>query len=61
MISLLVLIALIGLVAYCLIRFIPMPQPLQTLIIVVAALGCLLFALNAFGVRLPSIGVPQVR
>lgn len=62
-IGLLVLIALLGLLAYLLVTFVPMPQQFKTLIIVVAILIALLVVLQAFGVipsltraRVPSVG-----
>lgn len=50
MITLLITIALVGLAAWALTYFIPMPPKFQTLIYVVAAVFVLLYILNAFGV-----------
>jgi hypothetical protein len=48
-IELLLLLAIIGLVAWALTKLVPMPQPVATVIIVVAVLLCLLVALRALG------------
>ena len=49
MIELLIYLAVIGLVAWALTQLVPMPQPVRTVIIVVAVLICLLMVLRAFG------------
>jgi hypothetical protein len=49
-ISLLVILALVGLVAWVLIKFVPMPQPIRTVIIIVAIVIAVLVALHAFGI-----------
>jgi hypothetical protein len=62
-VALLILIALLGLVAYFITTLIPMPPQFKTLIILVALLIAILLVLQAFGL-LPSIGnvqVPRVR
>lgn len=61
MISLLVVLAVIGVVAYVLVTFVPMPAPIRTVIIVVACLIAVLIAWRAFGSPGSDIGVPQVR
>jgi hypothetical protein len=54
--------AIIGLVAWLLIKFIPMPQAIQTLIVIAAAVACVLILLQAMGVGLSSgPTVPKVR
>lgn len=60
MIMLLVWLALIGLAAFLLLK-IPMPQPMQTVIICVAVIGGILLALNAFNVTMPSPSVPRIK
>lgn len=50
MISLLIVIALVGLVAWALTYFIPMPPKIATLVQVVAAVCILLYVLQWFGV-----------
>ena len=61
MIGLLIMLALLGLAAYLLVRFVPMPQGVKTLIIIVAVIGGVLYALDAFGVGFPTLPVPHVR
>ena len=46
---LLLAIAIIGAAAWALITYVPMPQPFRGIIIVVAALFCLVIVLQAFG------------
>jgi len=61
---LLVILAVVGLVAYLLTTFIPMPPPIVKLIWVVAVIACLLIVCNAFGVfdgGGRSLAVPRVR
>jgi uncharacterized membrane protein len=45
---LLVVFALIGLGAWALVSFVPMPSAIATVIVVVAVIGCVLMAINAF-------------
>ena len=49
LISLLVLIAVIGLVAWALRTYVPMPPSFQNLIVVVAIVAVVFIVLNAFG------------
>lgn len=60
-IVLLLVIALIGLVAWGLITYIPMTQGVKTVIAIVAVICAAIYALNAFGVHLPNPAVPNVR
>ena len=58
MIELLVLLAIIGLIAWAIITAVPMPSQIRTVIIVVAVLFCLLIVLRAFGgvdLAIPSL------
>jgi hypothetical protein len=56
MITILITIALVGLVAWALTYFIPMPDKFKTLIYVVAAVFMLLYVLSAFGVyHMPAL------
>jgi hypothetical protein len=48
-IELLIILAVIGLVAWALTKLVPMPQPIQTVIIVIAVLLCLLVVVRALG------------
>ena len=49
-IALLVALALVGLVTWLLVTFVPMPQALKTVLIVVAVIIAILVAAAAFGV-----------
>ncbi len=59
LISLLVLIAVIGLIVWLLTTYVPMPAPFKTAIIVIAIVVVLLFVLGAFGL-LDSLGAIRV-
>ena len=48
-IELLIIIAIIGLIAWALIQLVPMPAPIRTVIVVVAVLFCLLLVLRSLG------------
>lgn len=53
-VSVLLWIAIVGVVAWLLVTFVPMPHPFPTLLIVVAVILCVLMALRAFGVSMGS-------
>ena len=59
-IMLLLILAAVGFVAWLLMRFIPMPQPIRTLIIVAAVIIDVLILVNAFG-GIPNVHVPSLR
>jgi len=59
MIELLILISIIGLIAWALTQLVPMPAPIKTVVIVIAVLFCLLLVLRAFGGA--DIAVPRLR
>ena len=61
-IGLLVFIALVGLVAWLLIRLIPMPAEIQKIIVVVAVVIALLIVLDAFGLlgSIQNVQVPRI-
>jgi len=50
MIELVLMIALLGLVVWVLVTYIPMPPPFKTIIIVVAALLVILYVMRALGI-----------
>ena len=58
MISLLVMIAIVGLIAWVLIQMVPMPQPMRTVIIAVAVLIVIVLVVRAFGL---DTGLPAIR
>lgn len=62
-VALFLLLALLGLFAWLLTTFIPMPQQFKTLLIVVAIIIALLLVLQAFGFLsgIGSVQVPKVR
>lgn len=64
LIGLLLVLAVIGLLAWGLTTFIPMPSNIKTLIIVICGIVALLYTLQAFGV-LPGSGgdvrIPRLR
>lgn len=62
-VTLLLTIAVIGLIAWLIVTFIPMPPQFKTAIYVVAGVAVLFYLLQAFGLvgGLGSIRVPTVR
>jgi hypothetical protein len=60
-ISLIVTIAIMGLVVYLVTTFIPMPAPFKKAIYVVAAVGLLFYLLYAFGLWDGQLGGRPVR
>lgn len=56
-IVLLGVLALIGVLAWALIEYLPMPKPIRGVIIIVAVVLCILIVLKAFG----GVDVPTVR
>lgn len=62
-ISLLVVLALIGLVAWALVRFVPMPPGMQTLIYVAAVLIGIIYLLSATGILsgVSTVAVPRIK
>lgn len=46
---LLIVLAVIGVFAWCLTTYVPMPAPIRGIIIVIAVIVALLIVLNAFG------------
>ncbi len=61
MIYLLLYLAIIGLIAWALVTYVPMPAAVQKVIIIVAVVACVIVALNAFNVHLPNPSVPQMK
>lgn len=47
LIELLVVLAIVGVIVWLLTTYVPMPSPIRTVIVVIAALACLLYALRA--------------
>lgn len=59
-IMLLIILAVVGFAAWLLIRFVPMPAPIRTVIIIAAVLIDVLILVNAFG-GIPNVRVPSLR
>jgi O-antigen ligase len=60
--GLLIWLALIGVAAWALVSYVPMPQGMKSLIIIVAIVFGIVIALTAFGVLpMRDMAVPQVR
>ena len=61
-IALLFWIALIGVIAWLLVTYIPMVQPIKTVIVIVAVICVVLIAAHAFGIVGDfNVQVPKVR
>jgi hypothetical protein len=61
MISLIVTLAIIGLIAWAIVTYVPMPQPIKTLIIIVVVVCCIIIVINAFGITNYDLPVPRLR
>lgn len=55
LIILLLVLALIGAFAYVLVTYVPMPPIFRAIIVVVAAIVAVLYALNALGIVIPNV------
>jgi len=62
LIALVIIVACIGLALWAITTYIPMPDAIKKLLIVVGILVCLLLVMDAFGVldSLKSVRVPQI-
>lgn len=58
---LLCLLALIGVAAWALVTYLPMPAPVKTVIVVVAVIACVIIALNALGIGIPNPAMPHLK
>lgn len=61
MIGLIVMLALLGVIAWAVVTYIPMPQGIKTVIIIVAIVAAVLYALSAFHIGLPNTPVPSLK
>ena len=63
MISLLIFIAIIGLLVWALVTYVPMPQGFKTCITIVGILFVVLLILSAFGLLdgIRDVSVPRIR
>jgi cytochrome c biogenesis protein CcdA len=62
LLGLFLVLILIGVVVYCIVRFIPMDPTIKNIVVIVAVIVCTLMALQAFGVldALRGVQVPRV-
>lgn len=58
MIGLILMLALLGLIVWAVITFIPMPQPLKTVIVAVVVIAAIIYVLGAFGFG--DIAIPRI-
>lgn len=61
MISLIITIAVVGLLVWAIVTYVPMPPAFKTAIIIVAVLCLVIYILSAFGLLSRDIPVPQIR
>lgn len=59
--ALLFVLAILGLIAWSLCHFIPMPAGIQKLIYIAAVVIGVLYVLHAFGIGIPNMVVPQIK
>ena len=57
LISLLILVALVGVIAWAIITYLPMAQGFKTLITIIAIVACVVLVLNAFGLMPDIMGI----
>lgn len=62
-ITLLIVLAIIGVIAWAVTTYIPMPPGIRNLIIIVAVVVAVIYALNAFGITLGlgNVTVPHLK
>jgi hypothetical protein len=58
MLSVVIMLAIVGLVIYLITTYIPMPQIMKTIILVIVALCVILWLMNIFG--LGDIPIPHI-
>jgi hypothetical protein len=58
---LLLVLAVIGVGAWALTTYLPMPPAVKNVIIIVSVVACVVIALHAFGIGVPNPAVPQVK
>ena len=63
MIGLIIYIALLGLITWAVITYVPMPPPFKTAITIVAVILLILIILSAFGLldSVRDVSVPRIR
>ena len=58
LVTVLLVLAVIGLIVYLITTYVPMPQPFRTVILVIAAVCVILYLVRLFGLDMP---VPRMR
>lgn len=58
--TLFLVLACIGLLAWVIVTLIPMPQQIKTVIIVAAVICAILYCLSAFGLHVANPTVPKI-
>lgn len=61
LIMLMLMLAVLGAITWAIVTYIPMPGGIRTVIIVIAVVAAVIYALNAFGVSIPHFPVPAVK
>lgn len=56
LVSLLIVLVVIGVIWYLVTTYIPMPQPMRTVITIIAVIALCLFLLNLFGIGSMRVG-----
>ncbi len=59
--TLMLVLALLGLAAWAIVTLIPMPEGIRKLIIIVAVIVAVLYVLSAFGIGFPNMTIPRVK
>lgn len=59
-ISFLILAAILGVIAWALVTYVPMPAPVKTIIIIAVCLVLVLVLLQAMGVLDSDIAIPRI-
>ena len=57
-VTLLVILAVIGFVLWCIVTYVPMPEPFKRALVVIAVLALLLWVVRMFVVGSPVLRVP---
>lgn len=62
-IGLIALLAIMGLITWLLVTYVPMPQQFRGLIIIVSVIIAIVIVLNTFGIfgHMPNVSVPKLR
>ena len=61
LIMLMLMLAILGAITWAIVTYIPMPRGIRTVIVVIAVVAAVIYALNAFGISIPHFPVPRAR